>query len=641
MKKSTHPIYYIAVILYLELLLRFRLDFSSSWGLFFVTGYSMFYGLMVYLLEGWLKEAWRSKYRFTMTLLGCAVFAAQFIYYTIFKTFFTLYSVSKSGQIVEFLPDVIYILKLHLPIFLLFFVPLIFLLRPLVRLYTTEKQVPKNLAFALIVLIFLMNTIVLTVSTQSTNNPKDMFFRNRELVNGIRQLGMLTTMRLDLQRMTPLDSYRLVMPPSRQEVPYEEASERDPQAKRYPFAKLAEAEQDLTLKDMHTYFASKASSNKNSMTGRLKDYNVITITAESFSPLAVNQKLTPTLYKLVQEGLQFTNFYNPLWGVSTIDGEYANLTGWMPVAGMWALYESKENLMPISLPFQLQDKGYTSYFFHNHLFNYYRRDLINPNLGYIYMARGNGLDISEAWPESDIELFEKSIPFFVDEEPFHVNYLTVSGHMMYRFNGNDMADKNRALVEHLDQPTEVQAYLAGMIELDRGLEILLRELRERELLERTLIVIAADHYPYAMDAQVYAKSMGVKFEKKSDLYRSTLIMYAPGLQGVVEKPMANVDILPTVLNLLGEEFDSRLYMGSDVFSDSLPLVIFQDRSFVTEYGFYDAVSHRYHPKYNKSISKQELTSMRTEVDRRFYYSEQVIRRDYFRSIEEYLEPTRQ
>lgn len=635
MRKSTHPIYYIAVILYLELLLRFRLGFYGSWGLFFISTYSIFYALMVYLIEQWLKESWRPKFRVFITFLGCGVFAAQFIYYVIFKTFFTLYSVSKSGQIVEFLPDVLFVIKGNLIPSLLFFVPLIFLIKPLPRLFETERIIRKNLAFALIVLLLLINTIVLTLIMQSTNNPKDMFYRNRELVNGIRQLGMLTTMRLDIQRMTPLDSYRLVAPPSRAEVPFIEQAETDPQMRKYPFEALAQQESDLTIKDIHQYFASRASTNKNDMTGRLKGYNVITITAESFSPLAVDEKLTPTLYKLVHEGMQFTNFYNPLWGVSTVDGEYVNLTGMLPVAGMWALYESKDKVMPVSLPHQLEDQGYHSYFFHNHLYKYYRRDLINPNLGYEYIAKGNGLQISDAWPESDIELFEHSIDTFIDKEPFHVNYLTVSGHMMYRFNGNDMADKHRREVEYREDPVPIKAYQAAHLELDRGLEILLRRLREKGILERTLIVLAADHYPYALDENVYAKALGRKFENRNDLYRSTLIMYAPGLSGVVEKPMANVDILPTILNLLGEAYDSRVYMGADVFSDSIPLVIFQDRSFVSEYGFYDAVSHHYYPNFNKIISKEELKSIRTEVDRRFYYSEQVIRRDYFRILEDH------
>lgn len=55
----------------------------------------------------------------------------------------------------------------------------------------------------------------------------------------------------------------------------------------------------------------------------LKDYNLITICAESFSPWFISQELTPTLYKLTHEGFVFTNYYQPGWGQSTTRGEFA------------------------------------------------------------------------------------------------------------------------------------------------------------------------------------------------------------------------------------------------------------------------------------------------------------------------------
>ena len=88
------------------------------------------------------------------------------------------------------------------------------------------------------------------------------------------------------------------------------------------FSELNANESNQVIKDMHKYFESVQPTAKNKYTGKYKDYNLILITAESFSPYAIHKDATPTLYKMVNEGYQFTNFYTPIWEVSTSDGEY-------------------------------------------------------------------------------------------------------------------------------------------------------------------------------------------------------------------------------------------------------------------------------------------------------------------------------
>ena len=72
-----------------------------------------------------------------------------------------------------------------------------------------------------------------------------------------------------------------------------------------------------------------------------KGKNLIFITAESFSDMAIDPEYTPTLYKLKTEGYNFTNFYNPIWGVSTLDGEYVNLLSLVPKPGVWSMKRVK------------------------------------------------------------------------------------------------------------------------------------------------------------------------------------------------------------------------------------------------------------------------------------------------------------
>ena len=156
-------------------------------------------------------------------------------------------------------------------------------------------------------------------------------------------------------------------------------------------------------------------------------------------------ELTPTLYKLQTEGFNFTNFYTPYWDVSTSDGEYAALTGTIPKPGTWSFRDSAENAMPLTMAQQLKRLGYSAYAYHDHTYTYYDRNLSHPNLGYVYRALGNGLDVEATWPESDIEMIDKTTAAYMGSEPFHAYYMTVSGHLEYNFNGNAWRKRIRTL----------------------------------------------------------------------------------------------------------------------------------------------------------------------------------------------------
>jgi len=168
---------------------------------------------------------------------------------------------------------------------------------------------------------------------------------------------------------------------------------------------------------MHKYFESVQPTAKNKYTGIYKGYNLILITAESFSPYAVRKDVTPTLYKMVHEGFNFTNFYNPLWGVSTSDGEYVALTSLIPKSGVWSFEKSGSIYLPFVMGNQLKKLDYKTVAYHNHFYTYYSRDISHPNMGYDYKAVGHGLKMKRVWPESDLEMLEKTIPEYINNQP--------------------------------------------------------------------------------------------------------------------------------------------------------------------------------------------------------------------------------
>ena len=97
-----------------------------------------------------------------------------------------------------------------------------------------------------------------------------------------------------------------------------------------------------------------------------KGYNVIFITAEGFYGRVIDQNLTPTLYRLRNEGFVFNHYYTPGWYASTSDGEYSNLTGLLPTEND----RENGNNMYFTLGRQLERLGYTLNAYHNNSYTY-------------------------------------------------------------------------------------------------------------------------------------------------------------------------------------------------------------------------------------------------------------------------------
>ena len=154
------------------------------------------------------------------------------------------------------------------------------------------------------------------------------------------------------------------------------------------FQELIDGETDETLLRMHEYFSQAEPTEKNSWTGYFAGKNLIWIVAEGYSgEVALRPDVTPTLYRLSQEGFRFENFYTPLWGVSTSDGEYVTTTGLIPKSGTWSYRESADNYMPFGFGNLFSHLGYAANAFHDHVYTYYNRDKSHPNMGYKLLCR--------------------------------------------------------------------------------------------------------------------------------------------------------------------------------------------------------------------------------------------------------------
>ena len=386
-------------------------------------------------------------------------------------------------------------------------------------------------------------------------------------------------------------------------------------------------------------------------------YNVIFITAEGFSGYMIDPEITPTLYKLSHEGFVFNNFYSTLHFTSTSGGEFQNLTGLYPKAGFpVSMTETgvQKTYLPFTLANQLNGLGYTSIGFHFNQ-NMYGRELSHPNLGYDWRQftecehplTGEINDYGNAyWPQSDDYMIEQTFDDYKDLQPFHVYYLTISGHLPYGFEDSQMSARNKELVEDLPYSEKTKAYIAANLELEKGLTRLVEYLEEAGIADKTVIAMAPDHIPYS-DLDVLEELAGHSFNADSlenldektvdtDVYRNTWILWSGSMEEpiVVDKPCSQVDILPTLSNLLGLKYDSRMLSGTDVLSEADPIVIFFSNSWLTERGMYNRYTGEFEPAQGVEMTEEEekvyVENVKYLSTNRLKLAQLIIENDYYR-----------
>ena len=197
-----------------------------------------------------------------------------------------------------------------------------------------------------------------------------------------------------------------------------------------------------------------------------------------------------------------------------------------------------------------------------------------------------------------------------------------------------MVYKNWDMVKSMPYSNKAKSYLAANIELDKAVERLLEKLEEAGKLEDTVIIISGDHFPYGLTLNEINELSKFKRDNTFEKYRMPLLIWS----GSMEKPVkvdklgSSLDILPTVLNLFGVEYDSRLLMGRDILSDSENIAIFSDRSFITSKGKYNAITGEFIKNEDVEIEDGYIEKMNDIVYKKYQMSRLILEKDYYRKV---------
>ena len=241
---------------------------------------------------------------------------------------------------------------------------------------------------------------------------------------------------------------------------------------------------------------------------------------------------------------------------------------------------------------------------------------------------------------SDVDFIKASTPNFINEDKFMAYLTTVTTHQTYNIN-SEYGDMYVDLWKNTDYSMMVKRYLSKMKYLDMAMEELLKELEEAGKLDDTVIALFADHYPYGLTNKQINSVADFNVNVNKEVDRTPMMIYNAGTEPIkLTKYTTMIDLLPTLLNLFNIEYDPRLYLGHDVFSDYDDMAIFADGSWQDEIGYYNAVSGKFIDN-NKdddlTHSNEEIVAINNSIQTKQKMSASAIKNNYFKYLNNALE----
>ncbi|MEG0404487.1 MAG: LTA synthase family protein, partial [Anaerorhabdus sp.] len=383
-------------------------------------------------------------------------------------------------------------------------------------------------------------------------------------------------------------------------------------------------------------------ADENEYTDLFEGKNLILILCESLSPIVINEELTPTLYKFQTEGINFSNHYAPIFQTATSDSEYISLTGMLPsILDGPISYGFADNSFPSALPWKFKELGYSANSFHSYKKGFYNREQLHYAYGFTYLYDWEDLDFYKKpefvdamnWiHDKDLMNAVESTTVKLGQDPFFDFVISVSGHIPYIRGRYELADDLWETIKIYGEVGETYSeealcYLGAQRTLESGLTELISDLERDGLLEDTVIALYGDHYPYGLTKDAINELFGSDIG--NEIYKTPFIIWSPEIEHKeVTDITSTFDIYPTLANLFGLDIDGQMVIGRDALSDEKGFVLFQDYSWMTDKGYYDATKQVFS---NSNLSEEEVELINDKVFNLIMVGQNIIREDYFKN----------
>ena len=390
---------------------------------------------------------------------------------------------------------------------------------------------------------------------------------------------------------------------------------------------------------LNNYFINQPITDKNEYTDMFKGKNVIFILMESTNDIILEYPdMYPNMAKMANEGWNFTNNYSPRNGCATLNNEFSGMTSLYSIHSLCTAKKYRNNEYFEGVFGAYNSAGYVTFSAHDYTEAYYPRKTIHTSMGSgeYYGVGKLGISYSNEyvnWANDDD--FMKAMLKIIDKKredndnkPFMTWLTTVSGHQPYSVNSIQGDRYFNQTPKNL--PYDVRRFMSKLKIMDDGFGILLQGLEERGLLEDTVIVMYGDHYPYGISRDRLNKALSYKATEDMNAEQVPLVMYNPKMEPrVIESYTDYTNILPTVLNMTGINYDPRLYMGTDMNSPQFESrVVFSDGSWKNEYVYFNASNGRV-KTYKEGYTEQDIARINNVIATKNKISELAISTNYF------------
>jgi len=384
----------------------------------------------------------------------------------------------------------------------------------------------------------------------------------------------------------------------------------------------------------HVY-STETPHKKNSYTGKFKGKNIIFVQLEGMDNWLITPEDTPNLYGMMNNSIVFNNHYSYYTGGgSTFNSELAVATGFItPVSFTENPYSFSGNTFPYSLPHIMKEKGYSANAFHMNTGEYYSRDINYMNWGYdnyySLIEDGNYEDKSYQLDRELIlnEFFYEKL--FKQEEPFMHYIITYTTHTPFRLNcstGKLIAAELYPEEEELPELGEEEVARLFAAETDKMMGLLLQSLEDNGLAKDTVVVVFTDHYLYTLNDKSILEPY--KNTENNLINNTPFFIWSKGMkQKQIDKVNSQIDILPTVLNMMGAEFNDEWYVGKDIMDENYTGYVF-----FSDYSWYDGVNYVENGTVvnNSSADQQYIVDVNTYINDLIQKNDLTLKYDYFK-----------
>ena len=404
------------------------------------------------------------------------------------------------------------------------------------------------------------------------------------------------------------------------------------------FLKSDEGANQKDLDFLKEEYSKEKEVNKNKYTGKYKDNNLIIVQLEGLDSWLINKNDTPTLYNMMKNSINFTNHYSYYnGGGSTFNSEFAVNTGFItPLSYTQNAYTFNKNSFPYSLAHLFKEQGYTVNAFHMNTKEYYSRGTNYKNWGYdnyYGLVDQNTYKDNSYYLDRELLLNEEFKEKMFGSEKFVDYIITYTNHMPFSpEKGNckmllDLDSKENENVSY--DLTEEDCARRQAKETDYMMELLVKELKERELFDKTTIVVLTDHYIYSLSY----KSILYNYKNTSNnlINNTPFFIYTNNKdKKTIKTVTSQLNVLPTVLNLFGIDYNPNYYIGQDALSNN-----YQKLVFFSDYSWYDGnvyvdggvVTN------NKYINQNALEEKNYNVNYLIKKNDLTLKYNYFKDME--------